>query len=57
MLDAAICALPSLMTDTLVLRQLYEWAEHDFLKPNMPFNTILDAGANIGIASVMFATM
>lgn len=44
-------------SDTLVLRQLYEWAEHDFLKPNMPFNAILDAGANIGVASVMFATM
>lgn len=44
-------------SDTLVLRQLYEWAEHDFLKPNMPFNAILDAGANIGIASVLFATM
>lgn len=51
------CLLASLVADTLVLRQLYEWAEHDFMKPNMPFNAILDAGANIGVASVMFATM
>lgn len=44
-------------TDTLVLRQLYEWGEHNFLKPEFKFNTILDAGANIGLASVLFATM
>lgn len=44
-------------SDSLVLRQLYEWGEHNFLKPYFRFNAILDAGANIGLASALFATM
>ena len=40
-----------------MLRQLYEWGEYQFLKPSFRLASILDAGANIGIASVLFATM
>lgn len=43
--------------DVRVLRQLYEWGEYAFLKPSFHLSYILDAGANIGIASVLFATM
>ncbi|CAI6005362.1 unnamed protein product [Closterium sp. NIES-64] len=41
----------------LVLRQAYEWGEQNFLKPHFHFDSILDAGANIGLTSVLFATM
>ncbi|CAI5473823.1 unnamed protein product [Closterium sp. Yama58-4] len=44
-------------TDTLVVRQAYEWGEQNFLKPYFHFDSILDAGANIGLTSVLFATM
>ncbi|GJP30017.1 hypothetical protein CLOM_g22039 [Closterium sp. NIES-68] len=44
-------------TDTLVVRQAYEWGEQNFLKPYFQFDSILDAGANIGLTSVLFATM
>ncbi|CAI7782392.1 unnamed protein product [Closterium sp. NIES-54] len=35
----------------------YEWGEQNFLKPHFHFDSILDAGANIGLTSVLFATM
>ncbi|CAI5490328.1 unnamed protein product [Closterium sp. Naga37s-1] len=41
----------------LVLRQAYEWGEQNFLKPHFHFDSILDAGANIGLTSVLFATI
>ena len=59
MKDKKIAAspLPYPLSDTRVLRQLYEWGEHQFLKPRFKFDSILDAGANIGLASVLFANM
>lgn len=44
-------------TDSRVLWQLFEResGEHDFLKPHFNLKAILDAGANIGIASALFA--
>ena len=42
-------------TDPLVARQLMEFGEYDFVRPDMEHATILDAGANCGIASLIFA--
>eukprot|EP00271_Cylindrocystis_brebissonii_P005777 TRINITY_DN1804_c0_g1_i1.p1 TRINITY_DN1804_c0_g1~~TRINITY_DN1804_c0_g1_i1.p1 ORF type:complete len:440 (+),score=75.47 TRINITY_DN1804_c0_g1_i1:805-2124(+) len=44
-------------TDTMVAAQLLDLGEYDVVKPGMPFTTILDGGANCGIATVIFATM
>jgi hypothetical protein len=43
-------------SDTLVLGQMYETVELDFVEPHSP-KTILDGGANIGLASQIFGYM
>eukprot|EP00243_Klebsormidium_subtile_P004412 TRINITY_DN18394_c0_g1_i1.p1 TRINITY_DN18394_c0_g1~~TRINITY_DN18394_c0_g1_i1.p1 ORF type:complete len:430 (-),score=3.23 TRINITY_DN18394_c0_g1_i1:656-1945(-) len=42
-------------SDMKVVRQVMERAEYDFVKEHVDVHTILDAGANIGIASILFA--
>lgn len=44
-------------TDPIVTTLLLDEGEYDFVRPNMEHKTILDGGANCGIASVIFALM
>eukprot|EP00270_Netrium_digitus_P002884 TRINITY_DN13255_c0_g1_i2.p1 TRINITY_DN13255_c0_g1~~TRINITY_DN13255_c0_g1_i2.p1 ORF type:complete len:418 (+),score=91.91 TRINITY_DN13255_c0_g1_i2:272-1525(+) len=43
-------------SDILVVRQLFENSEYSVVRPEWKFKSILDAGANVGIATAIFAT-
>ena len=44
-------------TDPVVTALLLDKGEYDFVLPGMEHKTILDGGANCGIASVIFALL
>eukprot|EP00897_Mesotaenium_endlicherianum_P004686 jgi/Mesen1/4245/ME000022S03533 len=57
--DHSPCLLPFHLrynsSDVLVLQQLLEKGDYDPISARYNFTSILDAGANVGIASVLFA--
>eukprot|EP00897_Mesotaenium_endlicherianum_P003046 jgi/Mesen1/276/ME1152359C09517 len=57
--DHLSCLLPFYLrrssSDVKVLDQLVERGEYDRVEPRYNFTSILDAGANVGIASVLFS--